>query len=68
MELRAFREKKGLNQRELAELMHTAQSLVSSVETGRLKPWPLFMRRASEALSVDVAELFPEVGNNERKN
>lgn len=58
--IREKREAKGLNQRELSEASHTAQSLVSAIERGVLKPWPNVARRLSEALNIPIEELFPE--------
>ena len=50
----------GLNQRQLAEKAHTAQSLISNLELGRMKPWPKVMKRLSRVLKVSRKELFPE--------
>lgn len=58
MRLKEIREKQGLNQRQLAEKMHIAQSLISAVEVGRLKPWPKFRKRAARALDATEDELF----------
>ncbi|MDY6797014.1 MAG: helix-turn-helix transcriptional regulator [Actinomycetota bacterium] len=66
MKLREAREKAGLNQRELAERMHVPQSLVSWVETGRMRPWRTFMEKAAEALGLSEEELFPEMKGDEQ--
>jgi transcriptional regulator with XRE-family HTH domain len=58
--LREVRVSKGLKQREVAEMAHTCQSLVSALELEKLKPWPAIARRLSEALGSPVSELFPE--------
>lgn len=58
--VRETRELRQLNQRQLAELTHTPQSLISSIERGVLKPWPIVAKRLSEALQTSVQELFPE--------
>ena len=58
--VREIRQAKGLNQRELAELIHTPQSLLSAIELGKLKPWSKLMERLSDAFGVSVEELFPE--------
>lgn len=58
--LRQVREARGLNQRQLSELSHTPQSLVSAIERGALKPWLRVAERLSEALGIAIEELFPE--------
>jgi transcriptional regulator with XRE-family HTH domain len=58
--LREIRMIKGFNQRELSELAHTPQLLVSSIERERLKPWPKVAKRMSKALGIPIKELFPE--------
>jgi transcriptional regulator with XRE-family HTH domain len=58
--IRQIREMKGLNQRQLAEKAHTAQSLISNLEHDRMKPWPKVIRRLSRVLKVSRQELFPE--------
>lgn len=58
--LRKAREERGLNQRELAEKAHIAQSLVSHMETGRIKPWPKAARKLARVLKVRREELFPD--------
>ena len=58
--LREVRLAKGLNQRELSEASHTPQSIVSSLERGVLKPWPMVAKRLSKALRVPAQEIFPE--------
>ena len=58
--VRQIREKNGLNQRQLAEKAHTAQSLISTLERGNIKPWPKVMQRLSRVLKVSRKELFPE--------
>ena len=57
--LKETRVSKGLNQRELSELAHTPQSLVSALERGVLRPWDKVVRRLSDALGVGGEELFP---------
>jgi len=58
--LRECRIANGLNQRQLAEKTHTAQSLISTLERGNIKPWPKVMLRLSKVLKVSRKELFPE--------
>ncbi len=58
--IREIREMQGLNQRQLAEKAHTAQSLISNLEHDRVKPWPKVMQKLSRALKVSRKELFPE--------
>ena len=57
--LRQLRLAKGLNQRQLAEKSHTAQSLVSAIERGTLRPWPKVMKRLARALGSTMNEVFP---------
>lgn len=62
--LRESRIAKGLNQRQLSELSHTPQSLVSSIERNVIKPWPKVIQRLSKALKVPAYELFPDDFNS----
>ena len=57
--LREIREGRGMSQRLLSEKVHIAQSLISMVELGNLKPWPKLKRRLARVLKVTEAELFP---------
>ena len=53
-EIRTLREKKGLSQRQLAELVGTTQSAIARLEGGRISPsLPTFDRIAS-ALGAEV--------------
>lgn len=58
--LRHTREMRKLNQRQLSELSHTPQALVSAIERGVLKPWPKVVTRFSEVLGIPADELFPD--------
>jgi transcriptional regulator with XRE-family HTH domain len=58
--VREVREKVGLKQRELAEMTHLPQSLISDLERGTRKVWGRAAARLSEVLGVPVDELFPE--------
>jgi putative transcriptional regulator len=57
--LKEIRLAKGLNQRELSEKVHTAQSLICRIECNELKPWPKLRRRLAKVLGVTINELFP---------
>lgn len=57
--VKVLRSKKGLNQRQLAELSHTPQSLISALERGKVKPWVKLAERLSIALDVPIDEIFP---------
>lgn len=59
--VRILREKRGLNQRQLAEKAHVAQSMVSDIELGKRKPWPKVKRDLAEVLGVPEEELFGSV-------
>ncbi len=58
--LKELRNDRGLNQRELAERAHVAQSLLSDFELGKRRPWLKAMRKLAHALGVSVGEVFPE--------
>lgn len=57
--LKQMRIELGLNQRELSEMAHTPQSLISAIERGALKPWPAVTKRLSRALKCQESDLFP---------
>lgn len=59
--LSQLRKRRGLNQRQLAEATHTAQSLISNVETGKLVPWPKLVSKLSEVLGVNPEDIFPSL-------
>jgi transcriptional regulator with XRE-family HTH domain len=61
--LKEAREKVGLNQRELAEKTHMAQSAISDLERGTRKVWPKAAERLSAALGIPASDLFP--GDNQ---
>jgi putative transcriptional regulator len=50
---------KGLNQRELAELSHVCQTIISDVERGTRKPWASLITKLARVLKVRKEELFP---------
>ena len=58
--VRQARESHGLNQRQLSEISHTPQALLSAIERGTLKPWPKVAERLSKALGISIECLFPE--------
>ncbi len=58
--LRDVRQAMAMNQRELAELSHTPQAIVSALERNVLKPWPKVAQRLSIALGIPADKLFPE--------
>ena len=58
--LREFREKAGMTQVELARRARIASSAISSIECGRLAPWPKAKRALARVLKCSQAELFPE--------
>jgi transcriptional regulator with XRE-family HTH domain len=58
--VREVRELKGFNQRELSELCHTPQSLVSAIEREVIKPWTSVAKRLSKVLKKPISELFPD--------
>ncbi len=60
-EIRRRREEKGWSQAKLGVLSGTGPSGISQIETGRRNPSAATLQRIAEALSVEVAELFPKV-------
>jgi transcriptional regulator with XRE-family HTH domain len=58
--LKLWRQAKGLNQRQLAEIIHGYPSAISNIEKGHVRAWPKIIKDLSEALDVDEKELFPE--------
>lgn len=44
--------KKGLSQKELAERLHTKQSVISRVENAKTTPSLSFLKRAAQSLNV----------------
>ena len=57
--VKEFRERAGLTQVELARRARIASPNLSSIERGRLAPWPKVKRRLAKALKTTEAELFP---------
>lgn len=57
-ELRALREKKGLSQRQLAELVGTTQSAIARLEGGRISPSLPTLDRIAAALGAEVTVTF----------
>ena len=53
-EIRALREKKGLSQRQLAELVGTTQSAIARLEGGRISPSLPTLDRIAVALGTEV--------------
>jgi len=57
--LKEFRERAGLSQVQLARMARMASTNLSSIENGRLAPWPKVKRRLARALKTTPEELFP---------
>ena len=55
-----MREKAGLSQVELARRARVASTNLSSIERGRLAPWPKIRRALARALKTPESELFPD--------
>ena len=53
-EIRALREKKGLSQRQLAELVGTTQSAIARLEGGRISPSLPTLDRIANALDAEL--------------
>lgn len=58
--VREFREKAGMSQVELARRARIASTNLSSIECGRLAPWPKAKRALTRVLKCSQTELFPE--------
>jgi ribosome-binding protein aMBF1 (putative translation factor) len=59
-QVRELREAHGLSQRELAERMHTTQSVVARLEAGGSKPSLSTLERVANALGTSVDVRFRE--------
>ena len=53
-QVRELRESRGLSQRELAERMHTTQSVIARLEAGGSKPSMSTLERIAAALNTSV--------------
>ena len=53
-EIRALRERKGLSQRQLAELVGTTQSAIARLEGGRISPSLPTLDRIANALDAEL--------------
>ena len=53
-EIKALREKKGLSQRQLAELVGTTQSAIARLEGGRISPSLPTLDRIANALDAEL--------------
>ena len=58
--IRAYREKAGISQVELARRARIASTNLSAIECGRLAPWPKAKRALARILKCGQDELFPE--------
>jgi DNA-binding XRE family transcriptional regulator len=59
-EIRALRERKGLSQRQLAELVGTTQSAIARLEAGRNSPSLPTLDRIASALGAEVTISFAD--------
>lgn len=64
--VRELRIKQGISQTDLARRIGIAEPNLSSIERGRLMPWPKVKRKLARVLKTTQAELFPtqEGGKN----
>lgn len=60
--LRELRVGAGMSQVTLARKARMASTNLSSIECGRLAPWPKVKRRLAKALKTTPEELFPNAG------
>jgi len=54
------RERRGMTQAQLADLLKLSPTSVSAVENGHVSAWPRFRREASRILGVAEETLFKE--------
>jgi len=59
-DIKALRDECGYSQRELAERMRTAQSVVARLEGGRSSPSLSTLARVAEALGLEIEVRFRE--------
>ena len=57
--VREIRQKVGISQVELARRARIASTNLSSIECGRLAPWPKARKALARALKIPQADLFP---------
>ena len=60
LEIKRLRQQKEWNQTELAYHAGLAPSVISQIENGKRDPSARTLRKLAEALSVEVADLFPK--------
>lgn len=60
VEIRTLRERKGLSQRQLAELVGTTQSAIARLEGGRISPSLPTLDRIAAALDAEVSVTFTD--------
>lgn len=65
--LRKFKEAAGISGLELSRRTGIAPSIISNIENNRIKPWPGWKKRLSEALKVPEFELFPECHDSSKE-
>lgn len=67
LNLRQYREKAGLNQFELAEIVGVRQATISDLETGKAKTLRLsLLESLADALGVDAKDLIHHQPKNRR--
>lgn len=60
--LKKLRERQKLNQRQLAEAVHTPQSLISDIERGQKATWPKLTEKLCIVLDKKAKDIFPYLG------
>jgi putative transcriptional regulator len=65
LNLKQYRNKAGLTQKELAKLTGIAESTIAMIESGKRKPSWHSMNRISKVLGISVQILFFNGGNDE---
>lgn len=66
--LAQIRQERGLTQKELAEKCNVSSTEISRIESGkRMKPSPVILRDAANALDIEYADLMREAGYVQEK-
>ena len=65
--LRAYRVKKLMTQKDLAKVSGVSQVTISFIENGLSEPMDMTAERLAKALKVEVEKLFPKGGRDGKR-
>ena len=65
--LRAYRVKKWMTQKDLAKASGISQVMISFIENGLSEPMDLTAEKLAKALKVEVKDLFPKGGRDDKR-